>query len=170
VKQPLDLPRPSAPIDVAADGRSDREKSEMYLLSLLLSGDMKALIADIDRMGLRFHDEGIARIVGILRESVGDENGQIDLSQVAKKIPVELVPVFDEAYLMDNSELVEEAEVFGREWTVLLVGLVRSDIKERIRQLTKELSSDGCPEDRVNKLQEEISRETEAIKSLEKRG
>jgi DNA primase len=168
VKQPLDLPRPAAP-DPDKQDRTSREKSELYLLSLILAGNPAKLIADMDTVGVSVRDGGIARIVETLKSAPAGENGQPDVAAAAKTLAPELVPLFDEAYLADLSQLTEDREAFEREWSILITELARADIRERIRTLTKELELPDRPEEETTKLQTEISRATTALKALEKR-
>lgn len=129
---------------------SGPERLELYCLGLMLQGNTKVLAgeffsvinaADLKHMGVR-------RIVENLKTYlVSDE--PFSVTDFARVLPKELLPVLDEAYLWDIAVSAEKSDLFKKEWTKKVKEIQQAILKRKMREVTDERGSGE--EDEVKK-------------------
>lgn len=60
---------------------------------------------------------------------------------LAKMLPPELRPTFDQLYLLDMASLIEDEDKFQREWEKTMVQLTELDLKETLSQLSVQIET-----------------------------
>jgi DNA primase len=143
------------------------QKLETYLLALLLQGKTIDLFEELtSRITLLDIANPAARkILDHLKSFLG-ENTVFLIKDFADSLPVELVPTLDEAFLWDIGDLLDNEELFAREWLSTLQGLEMAGVKRKIQQITgrMQVTDTGQQDD------EALRALTDRLKALEKEG
>ncbi|MBU1327273.1 DNA primase [Patescibacteria group bacterium] len=160
--------KPEADVVKPATGR--QEKLEMFILALLLQGKTGALWDDIVEQ-IPLSDVASVAVRKILERLKIFLEKQLEfvIKDFADSLPKELVTTLDDALLWDVSDLVENEEIFNREWMKALLELRRLVLRAKMGNLTKTLKSepDGKASgyQKIHIKQKEL---TEELKKLEK--
>lgn len=156
--------------DVAQPATGRQEKLEIFILALLLQGKTGDLWGDVGEQ-ISLSDVASASIRKILeRLKTFLEKQQVFVTKdFADSLPRELVSTLDDALLLDVSDLVENEEVFSREWTKALLEFRRLALRTKMGNLTKTLKSESDGKvggyQKIHTKQKEL---TEELKKLEK--
>jgi DNA primase len=140
--------------------RGREESLEIYALAILLQGDtfalraaMKEVVrpADVSAGPVRQILEHLDRYLGTHRD--------FQIKDFAKELPHELQAVFDEAFLWDITDLLDDQEDrLRKEWATALGEIKRTSIRRRMGELSKALTEEGT---------EELRALAETLKSLD---
>jgi len=146
---------------------SGPERLELYCLGLLLQGDTKILAheffsvanpQDIKHMGVR-------RILESLKTYIEGE-GIFLVTDFARVLPKELLPVLDEAYLWDLAVSTENSDTFKKEWARTVKEVKKGILKRKMRDVTDRMRT-ASEEDDAN-IQEDLAELTTQYTQLEK--
>jgi len=120
-----------------AEELTRQEKMEVYLLSLLVQGDVKELFKEIDAVNIvgDLKHIGVRRIIEKLNEYLLG-HATFTIQAFIESLPKELVPVVDRAYLYDIGDLLENQTDFKAEWTKTVKDLQSLIIREKIKKLS----------------------------------
>lgn len=151
--------------------RSRLENAEVYVLTLLLQGDTKRLFSDLvrDIPDLALSYLPVKRILDGLREYLSQES-EFVASAFAATLPAEQVPAFDEAFLLDISELLEDPERFMREWKRAIVEVRRLGLRQQIEAKTAMLRDQTLSQEQYAAVSEDLRALTVSLVALEKSG
>ncbi len=148
---------------------SRSEKGEVYLLALLLQGNTKDLLEG-NSDTLSSGSFGYAPVRAILEKlgSFAREHPVFLAKDFADTLPPELIPVFDEAFLWDISDVISDGERFVREWDKAIREVKRSRIRNSMSKVSQALrDADASSEDYVV-LQRQLKAYTDELVALEK--
>lgn len=146
---------------------SGPERLELYCLGLMLQGETVVLaktffetvrILDMKHLGVR-------RILDELKRYM-ETHDEFSVQEFAKILPKELLPVLDEAYLWDVASIVENKEIFKKEWQRTLKEVKKAVIKRKMREVTDRLKTADSEEEAA--IQEELAKLTGEYAALEK--
>lgn len=151
--------------EIIATTRS--QKLETYLLALLLQGKTIDLFEELTTRItlLDIANPAVRKILDHLKTFLGD-NTVFLIKDFADSLPVELVPTLDEAFLWDIGDLLENEELFAREWLSTLQGLEMSAVKRKIQEMTGKMAH----ADTTDGEDEALRALTDRLKALEKEG
>lgn len=146
--------------------RTRGETLEFYMLALLLQGKTATLLEDLgdDVRPAYLSHPAIRTVVEKLQEYISTHNVFL-LKDFLDSLPTELAPTVDEALLWDISPIVDDEELYGREWEKIIGELKKSLLKQKIVRMAAGLgeeSSDG------GVTEEEVKQMTGRLKTLEK--
>lgn len=141
---------------------------EIYLLALLLQGETKEWWEEFNQLIklTELTNPAVRQILELLREYLKTHNTFL-LKDFADDLPKQLVATFDEAFLWDLSDSIDNEIESYREWDKTMQRLRKELLKRQIKNLTKEIDHSG-EEKESAKLQEELSQMTNLLKELEK--
>jgi DNA primase len=150
--------------------RTREEKIEIYILAFILQIKTAEYLEELEEH-LTFADftqAAIRQILELLSDYLKQEKVFL-IKDFDSAVPKELIPVIDEAFLWDLSELVDNEELAAREWLKALAELRLSVLKRKIRRVTNLLDALGHEEEEemVN-LQAELASLTGELRVLEK--
>jgi DNA primase len=113
------------------------QKMETYVLALVLQGKTADLFEELsDRIKLTdIANPAVGKILTHLKSFLA-ENTVFLIKDFADSLPVELVSIMDEAFLWDIGDLLDDEELFAREWVVAIRELERAGVKRKIQILT----------------------------------
>jgi len=162
IREMLRREKRGAPVvhEAAKDEKSHTraDKLELYVLALLLQGKTSDLFqeftAKIDVAHLT--NPAVRKIL----EQVNDylHNGSaFQIKDFADRLPPELIPTLDEAFLWDVGDLLQDEQMFTSEWGVSLAALEREMVKHRIADIISSTEDDS-----------ELQGLTDRLKALEK--
>ena len=136
------------------------QKLETYLLALLLQGKTVDVFEELTARFslLDIVNPAVHKILDYLKKILKDTSIFL-IKDFADSLPVELVPTLDEAFLWDIGDLLDDEELFAREWASTLRELERAGVKRTIQILTHD------PEKR-----DQLRALTDRLKALEKEG
>ena len=147
---------------------SGQERLEVYCLGLLLQGDTKKLfpsfIENIAPESIKHM--GVRHIIELL-ESYLSTHEQFILTDFVKALPKELLPVCDEAYLWDLSSIIEQNDVFQKEWMKKIKEVRGGILKKQMRDVTEQMRG-VTEEEKQTQLQEQLVKLTAEYTALEK--
>lgn len=151
-------------------GRGREEHLEMYVLAILLQGKTIELFEEFKEM-LQIADlttRPVRQIIEHLDKYLKDQRIFL-IKDFADQLPGELVPSFDEAFMLDISDLLDDAERLSKEWTKALNDLKRTTIRRRMHELSKQITheADSSKGNVQRELQEELRMLTDTLKSLD---
>ncbi len=164
----------AAPVDVrpelpGQESLTRRERMELYLLTLLVQGDpVLKLPMLIDAVRVEeFYFPAVRMIVESLLLWCKTHT-HYDPKAFALKLAKELLPVFDEAFLWDMSEILVDAKRYDREWKKTLIEIRRLHIKETMKRLVSTMGHENTSEADLLKLEETLKALTTERAALEK--
>ncbi|MBI5620676.1 DNA primase [Candidatus Gottesmanbacteria bacterium] len=153
----------------AKNTRSREENLEMYVLALLVQGktvDLYEELSELVRID-GFTVPSVRQIISLLGVFINDHRIFL-IKDFADSLPKELLPVFDEAFLWDIADLLDDAERMSKEWTKAVIELKRTNIKRRMSELSRELSHDGqLSKEREEAVKAELRTVTESLKTVD---
>jgi len=148
--------------------RTRQEKLEMYLLALLLQGETVGLAAQlgktIDRADVT--QPAVRQILEHL-ETFLKKRKRFNGKDFAERLPQELVATFDEAYLWDIADLLDDKKRFAREWEHAIREFHRVTIRRKMEELSKKVRQEGKKEN-LNGVEAQLKDLTQALRRLEK--
>lgn len=141
--------------------RTRPEKLEVYILALLLQGETVALFGELkNTIGSTFFEQLPVKQISDRLHVYMNDHKTFHVKEFAQTLPVELLPTFDEAYLWDIADMVDDKRKMMREWAVAIRELRRLRLKRSIALL----SSKGDQKE----YQEKLNHLTKELRSLEK--
>jgi len=150
----------------ATEGQSKtrQERLEEYLLALILQADkeMEKFVSLVKPE--EWSETVIKKILEQLRQWFKKDK-EWEINKFIKGLAAELVAQVDEAYLLDLGRLTEDKDRLEREIDKTLADIKRLNIKQKLEQLSGEISQAEKEKDKVKltKLQQEFR---ETAKSL----
>lgn len=148
-------------------GRGREENLEVYVLAILLQGKTIELYEEFKEK-LHLTDlttRPVRQIIEHLDQHLADHRIFL-VKDFADQLPNELASSFDEAFLWDLADLLDDAERLSREWTKALGELKRANIRRRMNELSKVLIGDTLA-GQEQALQDELRALTDTLKSLD---
>lgn len=132
-----------------------QNKLELYILALLLQGKTAKLLEElVGHISIAdFTQAPVARIIEELEEFT-KHTKEFRIKDFASKVPKELISTLDEAFLWDIGDVLDDEDVFMREWTRALRELERVIVKRKIVR-EKDLSLLRELTDRLKTLEKE---------------
>lgn len=154
------------------------EKLEVYLLALLLQGKTVELMEDLEEEGVlaEFTRPAVHKIIDNLITHLAPREGEAEGKKVflikdfADSLPAELTPTLDEAFLWDIADIVNDDELFTREWIRAVKEFRRVTLRRKIQELTKKVHEDTETQTETDGYQRQLKALTDALRSLEKTG
>ncbi|TXH06193.1 MAG: DNA primase [Candidatus Moraniibacteriota bacterium] len=147
-------------IEQGAGSRS--EELALYALSLLLQ-NFEMLRKNIEELELEW--VGTSAVAKIISALVGWEREKFEIKEFAGKLPPELMPTLDLAYLRD---LTRVSDVM-REWEGTVHELEEVYVRERLKEITKTITSLNPTEnERLQVLQNDFGRYSRRLSDLTK--
>jgi len=145
------------------------EKAELYLLSLMLQGKTAMCVGMLfDAFpNKEWAVRPVREIISRIREYMSSRT-VFDPAVFAKTLPAELISSFDEAYLWDISEIVDDKIKFMREWEKTIREVQRLTLRKRMEDITAALRDPDIQNDNYTVLQTELRAITASLGALEK--
>ena len=145
------------------------ERAELYLTSLLVQGKtaefFPILIHELPAEKFRYLP--VRHILERL-DAYLSVHHRFESGEFADALPRELLPVFDEAFLWDISEFLDDSQRFAREWEKTVREVKRLWLRTRIESLTRSLHDADPSSDQYTALQEDVRAATGELAALEK--
>ncbi len=148
---------------------SRRERIELYLLALLVQGDpivQLPLLTDVISID-EFIFPAVQKILAVLHGWCLTHS-LYDPKTFALEVPKELLPVFDEAFLWDLSEILMETNKLDREWKKTLIELRRLHVREKMKQLVSTMQDENVSASKIQILEDTLKALTIERAALEK--
>lgn len=149
------------PKDEATQGvkRTRREKLEVFLLALTVQGKTKELIEEMqETVSLEtFTYPPVGQILTALVAFL-EKEPVFFIKDFAASLPPELVPILDEAYLVDIAHILEDDNTFMKEWLKAIKEFRQDTLKARIKEVSGKI---GASDDTA-----EIATLQQTLKSL----
>jgi len=162
-------PEPKQDQDSAPVKRSRVEKTELHLLSLLVQGHTRvlydALVAVLPPESFRYRP---VRAIMAQLVSYTESHKTFSAKEFADILPKELEPVFDEAFLWDLSDLLEDDARFSREWERTVHEVRRLGLRQTMEELSAKLRDSAPEDDQYDDRQARLAKTTAALAALEK--
>lgn len=163
-----------APVDVkpelpGQESLTRRERMELYALALLVQGDPLVKLPVLT--GAVRVEEFCYPAVRMVVESLSSwckAHTHYDPKAFAHELSKELLPVFDEAFLWDMSEILIDAKQYDREWKKTLIELRRLHIKETMKRLVSAMGRENASDADVLTLEDTLKALTIERAALEK--
>jgi hypothetical protein len=163
---------PAKSADPAAEQTvlSRLEKTELYLLTLLLQGKtaylLPKLLAVVSPEQIRHVP--VRRIVETLSGYMKDHT-EFDVKAFGDVLPAELGTTFDEAYLSDISSFIEDEVRFDHEWEKSLMDLRKLRLKSDIEKVSHEMRDSGAADDKQSgEYEAKLAALSAELRTLEK--
>lgn len=145
------------------------EKAELYMLALLVQGNTQDLypvcIAAVSVDCL--HLLPVQRIIELMGKFLTEQKS-FDAKIFVEALPVELVQTFDEAFLWDISDFLEQDERFLREWKKAIHEVKRSHLRFDMEEISRKLRDTLISEDDHDALQQKLKSFMNQLVMLEK--
>ena len=145
------------------------ERAEVYLAALILQGKTAELlnksIAVIPVSDLGYLP--VKRIIEKLEEYLNTHQ-QFVAGDFAATLPEELIPAFDEAFLWDISDFLDDEVRFLREWDKSLREVKRAHIRYQTEEISRLLRDANGATDHHDALQQKLKVLTDELAALEK--
>ncbi|MBI4066420.1 DNA primase [Candidatus Gottesmanbacteria bacterium] len=151
-------------------GRGREENLELYVLAILLQGKTIELYEEFKET-LSPADltiQPVRQILAHLEQYLKDHSIFL-IKDFADRLPKELTPTLDEAFLWDIADLIDDEERWSEQWDKTLRELKRTVLRRQIRELTKQLAvSEELSADKESAIQGQLRDLTTHLKDLEK--
>lgn len=135
---------------ITEGGESRREKTENYLLALALQY-YPQLLEQINEIDLKlFESQAMVKIWRHLTAY----SGEWKINKLTEKLPAELLPAIDEAYLVDLSGVGD----IKREWEQTRDNLKEQYVRTELKELTAKISLAEKKGESTEQLQESFAR------------
>lgn len=147
--------------------QSQREKVELYMLSLILQGKTREFYEEITEhfsISDILHP-AIRRIFESLQAHLSEHRIFL-LKDFADSLPKELVGTFDEAFLWDMSDIADDEHQLAKEWSQTVTKVQGAILRQKIHEISK-LLHDQMPAHEAEKLHEELRTHTSLLKALD---
>lgn len=148
---------------------SRSELAEVYAAALLFQGKTQSLFpafcASVPIVGLQYLP--IRRIMELL-EQFFHTYPQGTVKEFAESLPTELAPVFDEAFLWDISDFLEDDDRFPREWEKAVREVQRAHIRQQMEKSSKSMHDASLTSEQHDAIQQQLKRLTDELVALEK--
>ncbi len=166
VRVPL---RNTLPKDTEPRRLTRSEKAEVYLVALLLQGKTKELLEKFITVipVIKIGYLPIRRIVEKLQSFLGS-HATFFAKDFTDDLPDELLPTFDEAFLWDISDFLEDEERFLREWDKAVREVKRATIRSETEEIGRRLRGTDSASDEHDALQQKLKAFTDELATLEK--
>lgn len=141
--------------------RGREENLELYVLAILLQGKTVELFEELQET-IAIADFTVSAIRQIF-EHIGrylKKNRIFLIKDFADQLPHELTSTLDEAFLWDIADLAGDGKRLSKEWTKALIALLRSNLKRRMGELSKEIN-------KGNDVSKELRELTQKLKTLD---
>ncbi len=150
-----------------AEATTRSQKLETYVLALVLQGKTTELFEELsEKISLTDIANPAVQKILVRLKSFLSTNSVFLIKDFADSLPVELVPTLDEAFLWDIGDLLDDEELFAREWVSVLRELERAGVKRKIQVLTLRMHHMDSTSDE----DDELRALTDRLKALEKNG
>lgn len=149
----------------ATKGRSREENLELYVLAILLQGKTIELHEEF-KESVTLTDMTIRPVRQIFEhlDHYLKDHSVFLIKDFADRLPKELIPTLDEAFLWDIADLLDDEERLAKEWIKAIAQLQRARLKRRMAELTRVLAEgDGGGRE----AHEELKHLMEMLKRLE---
>lgn len=134
----------------------------LYALSLILQ-NFESLRKNIGELELEW--VGTSAVEKIMKALGGWEREKFEIKEFATKLPPELIPTLDLAYLRDLTRVSDVV----REWEVTIHELEEVYVRERLKEITKTISSlDPNQNEQLQALQNDFGRFSRRLSDLTK--
>lgn len=134
----------------------------LYALSLILQ-NFESLRKNIGELELEW--VGTSAVEKIMKALGGWEREKFEIKEFAAKLPPELIPTLDLAYLRDLTRVSDVV----REWEVTIHELEEVYVRERLKEITKTISSlDPNQNEQLQALQNDFGRFSRRLSDLTK--
>lgn len=163
------LPAEEKPDLPGQETLSRRERIELYLLALLVQGDpivQLPLLTDVISID-EFIFPAVQKILTVLHHWCLTHT-QYDPKVFVLEVSQELLPVFDEAFLWDLSEILMETNKLDREWKKMLIELRRLHVREKMKQLVSTMQDENASLSKIQILEDTLKALTIERAALEK--
>lgn len=161
--------RDKQPNDTEKQTLTRLEKAEVYLVALLLQGKTKELLDRCTGV-LPISNFGYLPVRRIMEhlERFMKEHDAFSVKDFAVSLPEELIPAFDEAFLWDISDFLEDEERFRREWDKAMREVKRAHIRYETEEISRRLRDATVTSDEHDLLQQKLKAYTDQLATLEK--
>ncbi|MBI3955812.1 DNA primase [Candidatus Gottesmanbacteria bacterium] len=138
-------------------GRSRGENLGLYVLAILLQGKTVDLYEEL-KESVAITDFTIPAVRQILEhlEHYLKEHPVFLIKDFADRLPKELTPTLDEAFLWDVAGLLDDQERLSKEWTKALAELKRMSLRRKITDLSKKMSEETDTGEALRSLTREL--------------
>jgi DNA primase len=145
------------------------EKTEVYMLALLFQGKTTDCLPKLvgDTIVYPFTYPPAARMLTLVSDYMS-KHADFHIQEFANSLPAELLPLFDEAYLWDISETLEDTVRFDREWDKAVRELSIQRLKARIAELRASQASVEIGSSAAEQAGEEFAQVSKKLSILEK--
>ncbi len=145
------------------------ERAEVYLAALMVQGKTAELLQKSAAV-IPVADLGylpVKRIMEKLEEYLRT-HAQFVAGDFAATLPEELIPAFDEAFLWDISDFLDDEVRFLREWDKSLREVKRAHIRYQTEEISRRLRDANGATDHHDALQQKLKVLTDELAALEK--
>jgi len=133
----------------------DQLLEEQLLALILQSQELRQVLKERNwEIGIEYLSlPSISRILNLLIQDLKEAKKEFKITDFLKKLPPELLPIADRAYLLDLGKTLEDKKIFNRELDKTLNEIKKSYLKKRLLFLAKEIKKVG--EKELTALREE---------------
>lgn len=153
------------------------DKLEIYILALLLQGNTVQLFEELQEEGLltEFSQPAVHKILDeLITHLSARENEQAArvflIKDFADALSPELVSTLDEAFLWDIADIVENDELYAREWLRAIHEFKRVILRRTLFKLTQQVSNESIKPEESQAIQQKLRTLSAALRNLEKSG
>jgi len=148
---------------------SRMEKAEVHVLAMLLQGKTSELFDTlVSKIPFTtFQYLPVRRIMEALGMFIR-EHPTFIVKEFADSLPIELIPMFDEAFLLDIATLLDDDVKFLREWEKALHEVRRSHIRHHMEDISHKLRDSSLSNDQHAMLQQQLKGYTDEFVALDK--
>jgi len=142
------------------------EKLELYIIALLLQGKTIERFEELEESGILpdfvqpATHKLIDHLVTYLAPKEGESKRVFLIKDFADTLPTELVPTLDEAFLLDIADLLDDEELFTREWERAIREFKKVVLRRKIQEITRQTH--------VSSSQKQLQGLMSALRELEK--
>lgn len=151
------------------NSKNCREALEEYLFALALqSGKWEGLLPK--NLGRLIKTTRLQRIREKLVEYTEEiKSGPFKSEELAARLPPELVEGFNYLYVIHTGELIDNPELWEKEYSLVLARLKEIDLRERLEEINREierLETKGNAKEKIGQLEDEFRKITVALSKL----
>ncbi len=159
-----------------AEASTRPEKLEMYILALLLQGKTFELFEDLQESGIlpEFTHPAVHKIIDHLVTYLSPKEGEPEGAKIflikdfADMIPKELLSALDEAFLWDITDLLNDEELFTREWLRAIRDFKTVVLRRKIHDMTEDIQKNEGDSKKIVEFQRALQRLTDDLRGLDK--
>jgi DNA primase len=157
--------------DEKRESVSREERLEMYVLAIILQTRTREFFEELKELVpvSGFSHPAVIEIMTALETHLKTSERFL-VRDFADSLKKELLPVFDEAFLMDLSGFIDNDELVSREWIKTLYAVRLSVLKKKIRDISGILAGEEHAEgtSETSGLRETLTKLTGELRTLEK--